>query len=293
MSRLFNLELARSERTDYSDAKSAVLQRCWHSLELVKNQSPVIFWLLLSATLSVDAVAIYWVHLDGTAPNVGVLFESLCFSQLSVVAIWTVFAARNQATAAAVLAGTTLLAAAITGWFFEIPLAEMLAFLGTDVTLIVIFLWILKHTKWWQRALPSRLQTWQFSVGHLLALMTIVAVLVTLFQRGEILRTIPFAVAADLAMNCGLALAAVFVWGKLWRLPIRLTLIVGIAVLFGFAGWGSVLWFGNPTNPSGDELLQSLAGGIIQILVIIVWMELGQIIPPATNGDGHDDATLA
>jgi hypothetical protein len=259
----------------------------------VKTASPLIFWLLLAATLAVDAVAIYWLQQEQTATNAAVLFDALCFSQLSVAAIWAVFTARGKAIAAVLLIGSILVAAAVTGWLVDMRVAEWAAFFGAYVTLLVLALWILKHTAWWRSAIPRVAETWQFSVGHLLALMTVVAVLLTLFRRSEYLEQVASTVTTDILTNCGLAIAAVFVWTKPWRTPIRLTLLGAIAGLFGLADWASDLWFGNLANPTGDELLQSIAGGIIQILVISAWLELGQIIPRDNDRADHDAAKTA
>ena len=245
----------------------------------------MIIWLLLAATLAVDAVAIYGLYQNPMAPNAGVLFESLCFSQLSIVAIWSVFTTRRMAVAAVALACAIGVAAATYGWLQDIHPLEMLAFFGTNVTLIVILLWIFKHTKWWQRAIPRPAQTWQFSVGHLLVLMTVVAVLITLFRRGDVLQTIQFAVASDIVTNCCLALATALIWTTIARTPIRLILLVVVAALVGLAGWASTEWFAALTNPADNNLLRSVAGSLIQVILLVAWTELGGIIPRTADSE--------
>src|SRR3990172_10768238 len=53
-------ELAVNRRTDYSDDWPAPVQRRY----TMPQRSPVIFWLLLAATVAIDAVVFAWMVLE-------------------------------------------------------------------------------------------------------------------------------------------------------------------------------------------------------------------------------------
>ncbi len=77
-------ELAANCLADYSDAWLPTVQRRYH----MPQRSPVIFWLLLAATISVDAVAYYWV-VSENSPNSSIAIDALFTVQVSVVCIWS------------------------------------------------------------------------------------------------------------------------------------------------------------------------------------------------------------
>jgi hypothetical protein len=54
------------------------------------QRSPLIFWLLLAATISVDAVAFTWAEAGHVhADHAFIAFEALMLSQIGVVCIWS------------------------------------------------------------------------------------------------------------------------------------------------------------------------------------------------------------
>src|SRR3954468_9417031 len=53
------------------------------------QRSPLIFWLLLAATICVDAVAFSWAEAASGDSFGSVAFEALMLSQISVVCIWS------------------------------------------------------------------------------------------------------------------------------------------------------------------------------------------------------------
>ncbi len=57
----------------------------------MRHRSPIIFWLLLAATLSVDAVAVCWFFYPSVSVARNVLLLALAFSQISVVSIASIF----------------------------------------------------------------------------------------------------------------------------------------------------------------------------------------------------------
>ena len=83
----YTTELAMIPRTDYSDACPPATQRRYH----MQHASPLIFWLLLAATLSIDAVVSTLINprLPQSSVQYSIIaLHALVFGQLSIVCIW-------------------------------------------------------------------------------------------------------------------------------------------------------------------------------------------------------------
>lgn len=114
------------------------------------RRSPVIFWLLLAATISVDAVATYWIFDNESNTAAMTLYLALAFGQLSMLCEW------------AVLFHTVLGLRWLVPFVAGLPIALLMTFAagepGPDalfaymslmwvhVALILLVLWILKPT---------------------------------------------------------------------------------------------------------------------------------------------------
>lgn len=258
-------------------------------LELnVKQYSHTLFWLLVAATLAVDAVAVVWLLENQLAHRAEVLYDALCFSQLSVACIWAVFAPHRRIWSLAVLVVGLLVATAATAKLFDFPIPEMIAFFGAYATLLVILLWVMKHTSIWPYRAVNDPPVWQFSFGQLLAFVTVAAVLLGL-SRGSELWGIGDSVAIELIATCLTTIVIVVVWAKSWRWPTRLAWICSLAVAIGITSWGYDWWRADPLlGVQTDDLPMYVVNGLIQAGVIFLWLEVGRIIPAAESSvDGY------
>jgi len=253
------------------------------------HRSPVILALLAAATLAMDAVAIHWLQVAPTALAAGVLFDALCFSQLGLACIWAVFQPGRRIWGALVVGVVLLLATFITVELFDFKIWEMLAFLGTYSTLLILSLWAVKYTKLWPKAEAVARGIWQFSVGQLLALMTVVAVLLALFRGSEIIPETD--VATDVATSSALVIAAVVIWARPWHVVLRLTLLLAVAAGLGLADWLHSYLVSDPGLST--QVSTSIADSLIQSLVIFIWLEIGRIIPRAANRTRDEDVPPA
>ncbi len=154
----------------------------------MKTPPRILFWLLLAATAAVDAVAIMWMMEGGTESQAAFLYDALVTAQLSVVTMWGVFGARNASTAlvAAVLAvGVVSL---LEPRFAELSLAEAGGIYGSFVSLLALVLWLLKQTSFWRQLVGSdESNQWQYSMSHMLAAMTVVALVIVALRGSELL----------------------------------------------------------------------------------------------------------
>src|SRR3990172_7229158 len=146
--------------------------------------SPIIFWLLLAATIAVDAVAFSCVRSAPEASLAGVAFEALVVSQLSIVSIWCALAARNAIWA--VVGPLLAIAAAwLATWNASRLWADMLPYYGLHVALLWGLLKTLERTPFWRRR-SNRTASWRYSMTQLLLIMTIVAVLLPAVLQSEV-----------------------------------------------------------------------------------------------------------
>src|SRR5450755_1392180 len=104
------------------------------------QRSPVILALLAAATLALDAVAIHWILAAPIAVAAGILVDALCFSQLGLACVWAVFQPGRRIWGALVVSVVLLLATVTTVELFDFRVWEMLAFLGTYATLLILSL---------------------------------------------------------------------------------------------------------------------------------------------------------
>jgi hypothetical protein len=291
-------ELAGSRRTDYSDAWRPAPQRQprfpQHPLLVIAvlQRSPVVLVLLAAATLALDAVAIHWLQMEPTAIAAGAFYDALCFSQLGLACLYVVFNPGRRIFGSVILAAVLLCVTTTTARLLDYGPWEMVAYFGTYVTLLILSAWTVKHTKLWPARDRATRGIWQFSVGQLLTLMTVLAVLLTLF-RGVVI--IPGAdVAADVVTSTALVVAVVVIWARPWILPLRLAALLFAAGLFGLADWVHGWWSPNPNLPTqANDISISIGDSLIQALVVFIWLEVGRIIPSAADSGTQDDTSPA
>lgn len=250
----------------------------------MSQRSPVIFWLLLAATLSVNAVVASWFAWDRRVSELYsiVAFHSLILAQLSLVCIWsTISDSRSHLIrfapvfAAAVAALVTAMSYHPEAQFGQ-EFVNSFGYFGFHAALLVIAVWLLQRTKFWARhAGISR--TWQFSMANLLAAMTVVAILAPFLRNGQFF-------AADsrwtnLVFACSsvaLAVVGTMAWATRWFWLLRLAGVLGFALLL--VGVVPLMYWGAGIQPT---LISLIIGSIylIQGLVLSIWLASGYIIP--------------
>jgi hypothetical protein len=252
----------------------------------------VILVLLAAATLALDAVAIHWLQAAPTSYAAGVLYDALCFSQLGLACIWAVFNPGRRIGSTLIVNVVLAVAIITTARLFDFGIWEMTAFLGTYVTLLILTLWTVKYTKLWPKEAAAPKGIWQFSVGQLLALMTVVAVLLMLFRGSDLIPGTE--VATDVATSSALAVAAVVIWLRPWHGVLRLSLLLFVASLLGLADWVHASWSADfDFGSRASDIPISIADSLIQAIVIFIWLEMGRLIPRADARAREDVAASA
>ena len=251
------------------------------------QRSPVIFWLLLAATVSVDAVAVFWLfdsrggesHIEAAT-----LYTALAFGQLSVICAWVVLTYARIGIRWLVPFFAGLPIALIMEHTITNRLSTYTTLAWTHVALVLLSLWLLKPTRTFAGASDhSNQPSWQFSISHLLVLMTCVAVLTVVLRNADILVDEPASVVFFTIGNAILLIAIVAGTQTRWPWPLRLTASLGVAIIIaGICEW---------TQTAFADEINSFAFNLIQALVIWSWLE--QMRPaPATELENAVDAPL-
>jgi len=258
----------------------------------MSRRGPVNFWLLLAATICVDAVVLSWVIRDGVESYyVGVLYDALLFSQLSVACVWATFAARGWLRNALVLVAVGIVAAITTSVAVEISILETITIVGTYFTWLMLLLWTLKHSKYWQSRGKDTTSTWQFSTAQLLGLMSIIGVLVTLLRRSELALEVGEMIAATLVTTGILVTAIIVIWVMPWHVVMRLAASLTLGALFGLVRWAYAVWRADPLlSISLDDLPVEIPNVLIEILVLVAWLQWGQIMRERPDASESADA---
>jgi hypothetical protein len=222
---------------------------------------PVVFWLLLAATLCVDAVATFWIFDSNFGEESATLFLALAYGELSALCAWAVFARERMGwrwllpILGAVAAGLAAGAAEKRGRSFRSE--ELLAFIGLFVPHVIAafaVLWMLK----------SRRRSWRFSIANLFVLMTVLAVLIPLFGRNQLLQGAIVAVVTLVIGN--IVLLATAIGTRYYQFPIimRLAFDCAVAILVGS------LWLVFGLGFATD--LNVIVLYLIQMLTLSVWL---------------------
>jgi hypothetical protein len=243
------------------------------------HRSPLNFWLLLAATLSLDAVVVFWASMT-ELDEAGNLYFGLVCSQISVACIGAFFSRRRWSWTGPLIA--SVFVAALSTWLaFERrdTYQAFLLYLSLwlpQVALLLAMLWLLQQTRYAARwGLPNeRVDRWQFSVAHLLMIMTAFAVLIAIIRRAKEMHEIWVAVAAWTVNNVMLAAAALIIYATRWHRFLRLGAIIG---------WSLVLGLGIARISHNPD---ALTVNIIQSIVLFIWLAIGEIVPVrAVSGD--------
>lgn len=268
-------ELAMVRRTDYSDDSASTTQR----RSFMQRSSSAIFWLLLAATLAVDALAVSWVYMT-TLEQAGNLYFALVCSQISVVCIGSSCSSVRGPRRWMWPWVVSLAVAAVTTWLapdrgnvsqsFLLYLSLWLP----QVAILVAILWLLQRTPIAKRGGYWNGQSnWQFSVAHLLIVTTVCAILLVILRLAEEWRELWLVLAAWLANNTALAVAALLICTMPWHGFLRLGATLGVSLVFALLI--------EKVAPGPD----ALPVNSIQAIVLVVWLIIGGIVPRGAHLD--------
>jgi hypothetical protein len=153
-----------------------------------------------------------------------------------------------------------------------------MAWLGlwiSQVMLLLVLLWLLRQTTFGVRWDPHRSAArWQFSIMHLLAAMTTLAITLAILRHAKALQEVPSTAAIVILSSVGIAFAAVVLQAFRWHGLLRLASLAGIAMILGIV----------MQNIAGDRQ-NLLAFHLIQAIVLFLWLQFGEILPNPADGN--------
>src|SRR3954447_22912186 len=127
------------------------------------QRSPIIFWLILAATISVDAAAFSWAELGPRDSYGFIAFDALMLSQISVVCIWTGLRSEKSVWTCFNPFLAVVVASLLCGMFSETHfigtvgevwskrVSVQLVNEGLHAALLLAMLWLFKRTAFWKR----------------------------------------------------------------------------------------------------------------------------------------------
>lgn len=252
----------------------------------MKECSPITFWLLLAATIAIDAVVFSQIGEDAPAALAPMLvyfvvaFDALLVGQLCVVCIWATLGTQR-------VVWLPILIAPFVPTYFRTMLSGLgnhfsdsywiyFPLYGLATAALVMALWILRGTSFWRRR-TGVAHTYQYSLAHLLVVMTVVAILAATMRANPTFGDAKWLNGAFTGCIVLLAVCAVLIWSQPWHWLRRLAATLGVALLLGTAIW-LLASFGPPS------LLVFSAYFLIQATVLNAWLGLTPILPALVGG---------
>jgi hypothetical protein len=229
------------------------------------ERSPVIFWLLLGATLCVNGLV--FIYMGQSSRRHEIASFAILSSQVSLVCIW--FALRSVSwiwsatfVIAAVVAAATVFRGTEDFWIVS-------AYFGLQAVVALTFLWFFKRTTFWARRSGNRVK-FEFSIAHLLLATTAVAILVTVLKASGLFEFDAMRIIALLMGNILATVASATIWSLSWHWFFRLAATYAAAILLGIA-----------YHVTGDLFLSEfgMINFLTQAAVFSAWLGLGGVLP--------------
>jgi hypothetical protein len=236
-------------------------------------RSPVIFWLLIAATISVDLVTFSWMVSEPHPSFAAVAYDALIAGQLSLVCIWSALSPAKTFWTRMAPFMAVLLAALVMALFgTPAPALNWLAYYGFHVALLLAILWLVARTAFWRRR-SGTLINWRYSLAQLLITMTVVAVLAAALRGSELFDRDGWINLVFILWSVILAVVSVICWSLSGHWLLRLTGVLGVALLFGI---GLSVFDAPPLSPFviGTHYL-------VQGIILSVWLGCWPILPIA------------
>jgi hypothetical protein len=253
----------------------------------MQQKSPAIFWLLLAATLAVNAVVVSWVYMT-TLEQAGNVYFGLVCSQISVVGISSSFSPVGGHRLWTRPLSISVVVAVLTTWLRYDPgesvYQDFLLYLSLwlpQAAILVAVLWLFQQTPIAKRWNDSNSRgSWQFSVAHLLIVMTTCAILLIILRLAEEAHEFWTELALWTANNVALAVAALLIYTMRGHGFLRLGAVVGVSLAFAV---------GLKTFTQDPD---ALSVNLIQAIVLFTWLALGGIVPGCARPDEGDARSM-
>jgi hypothetical protein len=248
----------------------------------MKQRFAIIAALFIAANLCADLVAWKTLTLGPGQYYSEVAYFALLSAQLSVACMWSAFRVRSKVWATIVPIAAAVAAAFAYGVVYQHRELEFVPYFILQASLLFAGLWLFKRSRFWRRRSGSK-ELWQFSVAHLLVLMTIVAVLTLLLRQSGLFGNDTLGlILVFLGCTVAIALLAVFIWSLNihWFLALAGIVVSSIVLSAIFFVWDAL-----DNHYMFQFTLYHLLTQAVVIAAALAWLK---ILP--ANDASHDMA---
>lgn len=261
----------------------------------MNSQARLLFWLLVAATIAVDVAAIVMLVREGALSRVVYVYDALTTSQLAVVCIWARFTSRPAWFAWLGVLAAVVVCSVLGFLFGGLQRGESFGLYGSFSAVLAFALWLVGGTTK-LRELARFGSALQFSLGQLLAAMTVIALLVTVLRTSDLLfgsislwQLLAVLTVSDVLV----VLATLLAWMRPWYWLLRLAASLGMAMAIGViqtVATNMGLLGSTLTSSFQNDLPPDLVGRIILTVVTFAWLEIGGIVPVDRQADATPPA---
>jgi hypothetical protein len=261
----------------------------------MSHRWPIIFWLLVAANLCLDAVLFYWTASQGVMSvwYAAIGLSAMIHSQLSVVCIWSSLATSKGVPLLILPFAASVVAALITSSAMSRPPVfdeffwEHVAYFGLQAALLVAALWLLRRTPFWRRR-SGVATTWQYSMGHLLFVMTIIALLAVTLRQAPLVGEEGWMSVFYIVSSVVLAMASVVLWSLAWHWVLRLAGVLGVSIVLACS---LMIAFTLGRTSDLESLIFMIFGAhyLIQGIALSVWLGASGLLPGAATGTADSE----
>jgi hypothetical protein len=238
------------------------------------NRSSIVVWLLLAATISVNLVVYSWMRAASFSSLIFIVYFALLVSQLSVVCIWSAMRSSFRVLRFIAPVAAVFASAGAFGLVRANGAMDILPYFGIHAAMLLAVLWISRRSAYWRR--QSGMDTeWQFSIAHLLVLMTVVGVLATAQRYSSLFHEARVVELLLLGGSVALAVASVMIWSRDIHWLLRLAGVLATAIAIGSSFY------------LVDEYMLKFAVSdyLVQGMMLSAWIGWGQVLPPSAQAD--------
>jgi hypothetical protein len=233
----------------------------------MQYRSTILVWLLVVANVCINVILLSWARQSSFEGAVLIVYFAMLTAQLSAVCIWSGLRPKpNWWTRLAPLLAVVAVSVAFA--LVGDPVTDFFPYFGIHALALLVLLWVFRRTRF-SRRLTGTEADWQFSIGHLLAAMTLLALLLVGLRYSDVFTFETGTAVAFLSASVAMAIGATLIWSLRIHWVLRLA---GVAAL----AFGLSVSF---TLESEYMLQFALYHFAIQAAVLTLWLAWGSILP--------------
>jgi hypothetical protein len=193
----------------------------------MQYRSTILVWLLIAANVCIDVVLLGWAREVDVHNTSLIVYFAMLTAQLSAVCIWSgLRPMQNWWTRLAPLFAVVAVSVAFA--LAAADVADFFPYFGIHALALLALLWVFRRTRFaWRWAGIEA--DWQFSTGHLLAAMTLLALLLVGLRYSDVFTNDARLTIAFLSASVVMAIGATLIWSLHIHWVLRLAGVAALA----------------------------------------------------------------